>query len=338
MFFVNSQSGQWILSPKIRLILIHKKIWALSDLEPGFHHSSKDLRHEKALFKYSHRSASLLANELFYKNGSSSLDQKKYDFSYPTKGLFLSKVKGIAKFAYFSIWTYISNLYKIYKNIGYTLVFPPLLFPMLLFGLIGEPWTKELWRINLSLLAIIIISSSFLLSHLDFRFFFPIVPIVLLWCAMGIVCFSKRAVASLKNIGKIVSFNLVTYLIVGIIVSSVIPSMVSICITNHNQRREQKEIATLIEKNVPFDATVIARNPQSCYLAKRKYAPLPYLTFEELLDYASRFSKSALVLTKQDEPLRPELSHRLNQLIGGTGENAPYKIVLDKGCTIVNFD
>ena len=119
---------------------------------------------------------------------------------------------------------------------------------------------------------------------------------------------------------------------------SMVPSWFSIAKFQSAQMDETQRIAKIIAKYVPADATVIARSPQSSYLAKRHYAALPYLDFNKLMEYKKKFSRSALIITKAEEKLRPELSEQLNKIIKDNIITNEYKIILEDDCTIVVFN
>jgi len=87
---------------------------------------------------------------------------------------------------------------------------------------------------------------------------------------------------------------------------------------------------------VPKEAVVISANPQAPYLAQRNYAPLPYLTFDELKVYATQFKESAVVLSNEDEMINPDLMRALHR-DGDRKSGEKYKKILGNGYTILLF-
>ena len=336
--FVYRQSNIMMPCPKIQLILAHKKIWMASESDSAFHHSSYTMKYQRAIFKYSPETNNLLANDILF-NRKVDLPARPLSVNTISSGetsRFVS-LKNTMKLIIHYFEVYFKNLLQLYRTINHVRYFPPLLLPVLILGLIGQAWTEKCWKINISLFWVIAVSSVFLFSHFSTRFFIPIVAITMLWCAQGITRFSQLIIDSFKHINLTVSNKLMLSLIVGVILLSMVPSWISVSRFNEEQMNGFKKIAKSIEAHVPSDAVVISRLPQSSYLAKRHYAALPYLDFDELLKFTCKFSNCALVLSKQDESLRPELSNQLWHVWQENKLNS-HKIIFEDDCAIVLFN
>lgn len=330
--FIYSHSGRWMACPKIQFIMTHKKMRQELKSDPVFRKSSNTLKYEKSLYKYSPNALDLKANRLFF--GKDKQEGSKAGSVKDHRGYSASINKAI-HFGFVQIRRYCQNLLQAFKFSQYNVFFPKLLLPMLILGLLAEPWSKERWQINLRLFIIIFVSSFFLFSHFESRFMLPIIPIGLLWCARGTVIFSQWLVNSFRSLNLIFSQNIANTLVVCILLLSMLPSWITIMQTYSKKMKVYKNEANLIESYVPKEAIVIARNPVSSYLADRKYKPLPYLNFDELLRYSEQFSKSALLFRKKDESLRPELSRQLNLLRNQIKTDTKFKIITKNDCSIV---
>jgi hypothetical protein len=122
-----------------------------------------------------------------------------------------------------------------------------------------------------------------------------------------------------------------------IAVLSAIPSIVTIVAANQTFNKNYILIAEAIDKYVPTEAIVISSNPQAAYLAQRKYAPLPYLTFDELMVYATQFKESAVVLSNEDKIINPQLTEALYQN-GKKKSDQKYLMVLENNYAIFLFN
>ena len=336
-FFIHSQTGKWIFCPKARLILIHQGIWRTSDSDPAFHSSSKTMKYERAIFKYSPEKLDLQANVLFFGKAGTHAESTESKNYFDHDSTLSGNLRKIRQFFIFRILTYFKNLFSVYKHLTTHLFMPPLLLPIFILGILANPWSKDLWDVNIRFFVILFVSSAFLFSHFSLRFFFTVIPITLFWAANGILHISQWTSQSLNSINFNIREKVVRSFLLVILILSFIPSYILVAKSNSQKMSHYKRVADLITSHVPQNTFVIARKPQSSYLANRKYATLPYLNFDELILYSQQFSQSALVFPDKDHLIRPELGKQLKELAEVHITDPRFEIIQERGCTIVLF-
>lgn len=333
--FVYINSGQVIFCPKIRLIQIHQQIWGIAKYDPAFNSLSEELKYEKSIFKYSQGNQDLLANRILFKE--ESIQNEKSLKGIPVKTPLSGKIKHALHICIYRSLTYFKNVFLVYKYANYHIFIPPLLILTLFLGFFNDPWSHRGWQINCKLIIIIFISSAFLFSHFDFRFFIPIIALTLLWCAKGALHIIEWAYASLNNVGYNIARQIISIIVIGGIILTMIPSCMVVMESSRENMNSTKNLAYLIRKNLESDATVISRNPQSSFLANRKYEPLPYVDFQGLLEYSKKFTKPVLMFCMEDKEIRPELNNQLDEIIKDYPAENSYEIIVDKNCTFVKL-
>ncbi len=326
--FIYLHSGQWMPSPKIKLILTHQKMWRSSAIEPSFRTAPGHLKSQMNRFKYSSEIHGLMANKLFF---DIKPDKTIRNPQLHNKSTFKFARETIAEQISSRLSTYFRNLFHVYKTLNYHWVVPPLLLLLLPIGFFGQPWAKYTWIVNIRLLIILFFLSLFLFSHFEYRFLFPVITLGLFWWAKGIIHFIQWISMSLNAINICLSERFLKTLVVLIIVLSMLPSLIIIMNINKIKMERDLDIAELIKKYVPENTTVIDRTPESSYLADKKYATLPYVDYQGLLHYSLRFPKAVLVFRKEDKPERPELAKQLEDY----RKQKKYNMIYSKDCFII---
>ena len=331
--FVYQQTGQLMLCPKYQLISAHKQIWRNSESNPGFKGASFETKTFQTFFKYDPETRDLLANRLFYKKDRHP-GKNEGDFGRDNR----KSIQKVFALLFGMAKTFVRNIHSLYKQLVHITVFPPLLYPFVILGFFGIPWDLKRWRDSYHLLCAILVSLLFLFTvDMQLRFLCPAVSLLLLWCAEGIVLSSQTLSKSLANIGTFRSQKTFIAIITIIVILSAAPSAVTIVAANQMFNKNHILMAEAIEKHVPKEATVISSNPQAAYLAHRRYAPLPYLTLDELKVYTTKFKQSAVILSDEDKRTNPQLTGTLYRN-GEEKTGQGYTMVLEKGYVILLFN
>src|SRR3989338_7574686 len=295
-FYVEKKLGTPFLIPKLRLINIHKAISRDLRMAGSF----KDLP-MRVYFGLTEDSSELLPNHLFFKDSNimkkvaTGTDKRQY-------------TSRRSPYTFYKVILF--NLKKTYKDIYLSgMILSPGLIIFLVIGFFNDFWVYPHWSKNLYLFILFLTGRVFMLSHVEERFIFPSIPIIIIWIAIGVL---KADDWLLKTIDSYHSLRLNDigrrFIIALFLTISVLPFTYNVFQYNSKQDDPLKIIGHWMRENINHSSTILASNPQSAFYGRMRYLTLPYAGYREVLKYAWINCADYLLLYKDlDMESRPLL-------------------------------
>jgi len=229
-------------------------------------------------------------------------------------------------------------------------VFPFYLLPLIALGLFGSAWDKERAVKELFLVAAIVPVFIFLPFHIELRYFAPMLPVLLLWVAKGIVALgnwlensltmglrsprsdgvppSTRPAALGLGLSALLSLLLVLYFVV------LQPGVVSDGLAGLNTSR--REAGVWLRSYAAAEALIMSRDTEVPFYAERRWAATPNEEYDVFMAYVRKRGATYLVVDEREATvIRPQLGLLLNEDAPPEGLRHVYTAPDPRGKTIV---
>lgn len=160
------------------------------------------------------------------------------------------------------------------------------------------------------------------LYEIDFENLTPVVPILTLWAALGIVSTAGRFSSGWKSGPRSPVFGKPTFVIAAILLLvSFFESPPYIRLVNHPGfviRKDEDDLANLevakwIRENLPEDTTLMARKLFLGAYAHRRMVVLPFADYKDVVSYARLKGVDIIVMDEKFKHLRPQLAFLFDQ-------------------------
>ena len=234
------------------------------------------------------------------------------------------------------------NLQLAHRQFPY--LFPPLLLIFVGLGLFCKRWNANRFRREIYLLFFCALTTlCYLLTIVDVRYFYVLLPILFGWMACGIVEMDDWLRESLQNsfFGKLFKANLyvvpaLTIILINIYILPINSFMRSSDGAWQFSQYEQRTAGLWLKENVKPAPTVMSDDFRPAFYAEGKYVPLYANTINDVLAEAAAKQVEFLVVAERNIKRTPQLSYLLDdpqnypqlELIYQATEYKGYKIVI----------
>jgi len=241
---------------------------------------------------------------------------------------------------------------RIWRNVPQmtAAVFAGTIFPLFLLGPVllawfQRPWLRQRFLYEGLLWVGVLPVLSFLVFHVEVRFFAPALPAMLIWVACGLWALSQWFAETLDNWGladayeprrsrwrSVGQFAAATCLLVfaGMMHIRVIEQGSSDLAYAH------KQVGQWLSQNSPEDAAVMSRDLAISVYAERGFVASPRAGYRDYIDYARRHGATHIVVDEQElRAIRPHLAFLLDDANPPPELERVYGASDQKGRTIV---
>lgn len=203
------------------------------------------------------------------------------------------------------------NLYSLI-NLAIPSIFPTFLFFFMVFGIIGQEWSKAILKKHLYLAFFFVVSILFVsLSHLEERYLVPSIIIAAIWAGNGANNISDFCRNSVK---KTISKNYYVVVCIFLLMASLLPGIYKIHFKEKDEPLEQKRAGLWLKENKP-NSVVMSRKPQISFYAEGKYLVLPFASYRDIMEFARVKNAKIMVVDERYIPsTRPELINLLREI------------------------
>lgn len=203
------------------------------------------------------------------------------------------------------------NLYSL-LNQAIPSIFPTFLFFFMVFGIIGQEWSKAILKKHLYLAFFFVVSILFVsLSHLEERYLVPSIIIAAIWAGNGANNISDFCRNSVK---KTISKNYYVVVCIFLLMASLLPGIYKIHIKEKDEPVEQKRAGLWLKINKP-NSVIMSRKPQISFYAEGKYVALPFASYRDIMEFARVKNAKIMVVDERYIPsARPELINLLKEI------------------------
>lgn len=301
-----SQLGFVTISPKVSFVRGHARLSAYfrnSDRHTG---QKTSLRHHFERFKFALTpdGEALAANALFRRDTDFNQWLKEQNDKVMRRQPIIKNM----------IKVVLTNADHMLEKLRYGLVLPPLYMILIILGFFILPIKKDHLKLYLYFLFMSSVVFTFLLSHVEDRFLFTLIPLGAVIMGRGIrqlLYFTDQTLGSLITSERILSMSL-TFLFI-ILLTINLPHYYLI----HDQLRRRAyyyEMGQELARVLPDDAVIAASRPQAVYFSGRRYQPLPYAPRKKTIYYLKYQNVGYVLLEERDKVLRPGFTANWNTL------------------------
>ncbi len=224
-------------------------------------------------------------------------------------------------------------------------VFPFYLLLLVALGLFGTAWNRERAVKELFLVAAILPVFIFLPFHIELRYFAPMLPVLLLWVAKGIVALADWLQQTALNLssppqplgipaalGRGVIILLPLLLVLYFLVLQ--PRIVRDGVAGVNVSR--RDAGSWLKANTSSDVLIMSRDTEVPFYAERRWAATPNEEYDVFIAYVRRRGAAYLVVDEREVTvIRPQLSRLLDEGSPPPGLQHVYTAPDPRGKTIV---
>lgn len=301
--YLHQHTGKWMISGKTSITYI---LYPLASSDP--------IAYEKKAYSLN-------------KNGTSLLID-----SYRTKSIFSEIKKNPRQF----ITRFTRNIKPLFKDLISMGLFPWFLIPFMLIGLLWSLGIAHLRNKALLLSLCMLPAVSYLFFHIEARFIVIIIPILVVWSALGIeVVRDGIRPLNIKNIYiTSLSASILPILLAALMYFTVFQ------VLSNAETPEHERLRHWLQTNIPSGSVIISREPELAVYADADWAgTVPYASFKRFMKYA-RFRKTNYVAVNKDflEELRPQLSSLLDSRIQQSKIRIVYRDNADNSTIVFRID
>ncbi len=233
------------------------------------------------------------------------------------------------------------NLRSWYGTFFARQMFPSPLVVLVVLGFFATPWTRRRLGDHLFLAVACLPPFAFLFLHIEARFFAPLVPVLLLWAAVGVEVLGQwlRGTWGVLVHGRSERegpawMGFLPWAGVVLLLLALWPG--TLAAGRATLDFGHKEMGLWLREHTPPEAVVMARDLAVPLYAGRGYAPAPHASYEEILRYAGRhgagyWATDAYELTR----VKPHLAHLLDPAQRPPGLEVVYQAESGHGLNLV---
>jgi 4-amino-4-deoxy-L-arabinose transferase-like glycosyltransferase len=199
-----------------------------------------------------------------------------------------------------------------------------LLLLLLCFGLLRALWIKKEFRKEIFLFSMLLPMFVFpMITARTIRYLFPLMPILIILCARGIVEFHEWSLSVFQKIVRGKKYKLYRALISTLILSIIAigtAAEAGYYLVNLEKGRkgydpvEHKELGLWIRDNLGPDVMIMSTSPHIAFYAECKHATLPWGELPEVLKYAHKKGVEYLAVGERYVPSqRPLVAFLLDE-------------------------
>ncbi len=300
------QIGFVTISPKVSFVRGHARLSTYFKNYDRYTNQNTSLRHHFERFKFALTpdGESLAANALFRRDPDFNQWLKEQNEKVMRKQ---PVIKNMIKVV-------LTNADFMLEKIRYGLFMPPAYLILVILGFFSFPVKRDQLKLYLYFLFMISVVFTFLLSHVEERFLFTLVPLGAVIMGRGIrqlIYFTDRTADNLLKFENRQALSLSFVLIVFLMVN--LPHYYVI----HDQLQRRAyyyDVGKHLARILPDNVFVAASRPQAVYFSDQHYHPLPYASREKTIHYLKQKNVSYILLEAWDKVLRPEFTANWNTL------------------------
>lgn len=193
-------------------------------------------------------------------------------------------------------------------------IFNPLFIGLAFIGLLTAVYTKSKLKRELFLIAFMLFSFSlYPLAPISPRYYIPILPILFLFVAKGMILIYQPLQKTISNITHIKlpyhKIEALSILVIAIISAPLIYAQFAYSF----EPIEYKDAGLWLKDNTPQNSIVMSRKPEIAFYADRTWRVLPYANYSSTMAYARQEGVNYLVFDERLSKLRPQLTFLLDE-------------------------
>lgn len=239
--------------------------------------------------------------------------------------------------------TFVSILYMntvrfIQVLIDWTVI-PQLLLPFVVLGLLARGWTRERAAREVFLFTSMVPVASFLLFFIQARYIVPVVPVFLLWSALGLLVMGRWlsgtvaalvapgfAAAPARDNGSALKGHRVIEIAPALVLALVLlvahPLVLERVTDVGSVRPEHKVLGEQLATELDRDTVMMCRYPAIAFHADTAWVPTPNATWEQVLDYARSKGVDVFCIDERELRYRPQFQGLVS------GDHVPPELTL----------
>jgi len=215
---------------------------------------------------------------------------------------------------------------------------PALLLPLIVLGLFARGWTRERTLKELFLLISMGPVLAFVLFFIQARYIVPLIPVFILWTALGLRAFSDWLIGTCAAMGAPetatpasaprrrawfasarwqAALDIGPALLVIALLLAAQPRVIREVTSVGSVRPEHKLVGEYLAGIVGHDEVIMARYPAIAFHADARWVPTPNASWPEILRYAQHKGVRYFVIDERELRYRPQLQNLV------TGDQAP---------------
>lgn len=308
VFFIHHRTGRWMIS---------EKVVATSPTFPGWRKLIKDKQTTYADILWANSAPSAAADPEAMEDASPRIEAtvkpeiKPHTVSDRLKGLH----------------THVARVIFMFELLRKAI--HPVFILLAALGLFRTRWDKRrAWQeLYLILLLVSTISGYGFTSMHEERYLVPVLPIILLWSARGIVEFEGWLSESMQQIAGSRAVALhnrwaLRAIVTAAVSLTLLPSMTSLI---RNEVRDPRPVAAWIQKHTSTPPLIMATNPSIFFYAGGKHLYLPNEEYPVVIDYARRKKVDFIVIDERDIGTSESLRFLLDEQSVHPGLKLVYK-------------
>jgi len=203
-------------------------------------------------------------------------------------------------------------------------VIPQLLLPFIVLGLFGRGWTRERTLKEAFLVASMVPVGSFLLFFIQARYIVPVVPVFLLWAALGLAALGDWLMGTVTALwagesttardgefrhlstGVRTTLEVLPTLVLAAVLLMAHPLVLDRVTNVGSVRVEHKVLGEKLAGDYPRNTVVMCRYPAIAFHADTVWVPTPNASWEEVLTYAQHKQVDLFCVDERELRYRPQ--------------------------------
>lgn len=201
-------------------------------------------------------------------------------------------------------------------------VFPFYFLLFLAVGWFAAPWTRSRAAKEVFLIACVLPVLIFLPFHIELRYFAPMLPVLLLWLARGIVALGTwkqetwqnlRSAKSAEGRGRLgLALSVLLLVLISAYFLVLQPRVVNAGLAGMNPSR--REAGLWLKANSPADTLIMSRDTEVPFYAERRWAATPHEEYERFIAYVRKRGAEYVVVDEREVTvIRPQLQLLLDE-------------------------
>lgn len=224
-------------------------------------------------------------------------------------------------------------------------LFPYLLLPFIVLGLFARGWTRERTFKEIFMVLTMAPVLGFVLFFIQARYIAPLIPVLILWTACGLVTLSTWLIGTIVELrtpqtsprdehtgrpyrrlrsGREGLEAIPTLLVMAAMIA-VQPLVIRQVTAVGSLRPEHKTVGEQLAPLIARDAIIMARYPAIAFHADAKWVPTPNASWPEIVRYARHKGVTYVAIDERELKYRPQLT----DLVTGDRVSPELKLVLE---------